>query len=452
MLAFCGASGLYAGGSITRNSSSLFPRSRPDDTPLPLLPPLVSLSVQVVTDPRYEVLSFQLRYLLLLYHTRDGLKKMTAWKTLYGTRLQTFALYLKRHFSSTSPTSSYTPLEIPTIIYVDNHLLVVAKPAGWHSVPNSNTSRSSNKQYKISVHDDIQSNIAANDAKNTKKCLLTHLKQMKYGGGSHHDFLLPLHRLDQPCTGVLMFGKTSKAASRVQRQWSDVKKTYLCVLQIPQEGTYFDGGEEAGSFLDRLYQASVPIHNKQRENAHGSLQHDDEAYFELSGSLIQEYQHHQSSSSSSNARRRQFKKTVEIQPFQENVGRPCRLEWRRIQLNDNDDKKEMNKIVLLQIKTNQGRRHMIRALLSQVGHCPIAGDLRYAGGQQGETSALVGAATALPDQSVALHAHTLQLPTSLQLGNQLLPGMRFTAPIPRLWKTLFGITDNDVSCTFGEHD
>jgi 23S rRNA-/tRNA-specific pseudouridylate synthase len=377
---------------------------------------------------------------------------MIARKTQYVARLQTFTRYLNsRGFCTDDSSSSLyisptTPLEAPTVIYSDNHLLVVSKPAGWHSVPNSsnNTSSGNNKPKKeaISAHDGHQLISAAPAAvatakNNNNKCLLTHLKHMKYGGGSRHDFLLPLHRLDQPCTGVLMFGKTSKAARRIQQQWSSVKKTYLCVLL--QERT--PQADDSSSCLDRLYRASVPILN------------DEQGYFELSGSFIPEYHQHQSSSSSSSSnRRRQLKKTVEIQPYQENVGRPCRLEWKRLHLNsnssnENDKHDDLNNIALLQVRTSQGRRHMIRALLSQLGHCPIAGDLRYGGGrQQGETT------TALPDESVALHAHTLQLPTSLELGSQLPPGMRFTSPIPRLWKTLFSITDSDVSGALSEAD
>jgi 23S rRNA-/tRNA-specific pseudouridylate synthase len=290
---------------------------------------------------------------------------------------------------------------------------------------------------------------------NDNKCLLTHLQQMKLGGGSHQNFLRPLHRLDQPCTGVLMFGKTSKAASRIQRQWSSVKKTYLCgvllrqedeemPLQQQQQQRQADSGADS-CLLDRLYRASVPV---------PSVNDNKQGYFELSGSLIQEYQHHHhrsstssSNSNSNNHRRRQLKKTVEIQRYQENVGQPCRLEWKRIHLHTNSSSsKEMHSnIVLLQIQTSQGRRHMIRALLSQVGHCPIAGDLRYGGGGEGSGETTTTRTAALPDQSVALHAHTLQLPMSLELGSQLSPGMRFIAPIPRLWTTLFGITDADVS-------
>ena len=78
---------------------------------------------------------------------------------------------------------------------------------------------------------------------------------------------------------------------------------------------------------------------------------------------------------------------------------------------------------------------MVRAMLQ-----PLAGDLRY------------GAVQALPDQSVALHACAVQLPTTktttatsssrskkpFQLGS-LTPGQVFVTDIPRQWNPWFGI-------------
>ena len=91
-------------------------------------------------------------------------------------------------------------LERPEVIFSNNHLLVVNKPAGWKSQPGNGGGQSS------SVTD--------------PKCLLTYLKSQGLGGGLNKDFLIPTHRLDQPCTGVLIFAKNGKAASRVQVAWS----------------------------------------------------------------------------------------------------------------------------------------------------------------------------------------------------------------------------------------
>jgi hypothetical protein len=91
---------------------------------------------------------------------------------------------------------------------------------------------------------------------------------------------------------------------------------------------------------------------------------------------------------------------------------------------------------VLAIRTQTGMRHQIRALLSQVGGCPIVGDCRYGGGGSGGS----GHAGSLPDQSVALHARAIYLP-SVQLGGTDLISQPYVAPIPQTWLTFFGLTE-----------
>lgn len=100
----------------------------------------------------------------------------------------------------------------PEIIYEDNHLLVVVKPQG---IP---------VQKAESSNDDFQS-------------LLKDFLKRKYDKPGNV-FLGIVHRLDQPVGGVMVFAKTSKAASRLseeirQNLW---KKYYLAVVDgIPKE-------------------------------------------------------------------------------------------------------------------------------------------------------------------------------------------------------------------------
>ena len=100
----------------------------------------------------------------------------------------------------------------PEIIYEDNHLLVVVKPQG---IP---------VQKAESSNDDFQS-------------LLKDYLKRKYDKPGNV-FLGIVHRLDQPVGGVMLFAKTSKAASRLSEQirqnlW---KKQYLAVVDgIPKE-------------------------------------------------------------------------------------------------------------------------------------------------------------------------------------------------------------------------
>lgn len=259
----------------------------------------------------------------------------------------------------------FASLEKPTILFSDNHLLVVNKPTGWHSVPNPGPP--------------------------SPKCLMSKLKSMKLGGGSNKDFLLSIHRLDQPCSGIILFAKTSKAATRITTLWKKKKvtKEYLCVISRSQ--------------VDRLLAVASPIDDG-GENAwigvHGVLQ------------------------SSKNSRSVVIRPVSE-QRHTESIDRQVSLKFTVVE----SPNKNRSAYVILRVQTNEGSRHMVRAMLAQIGGCPIAGDLRY-GPRQDESP--------LRDQSVALHAYRVSLDPSLKLGS--LGTLDFEAPIPRTWTKLFGIS------------
>ena len=110
--------------------------------------------------------------------------------------------------------------ELPKInvIYEDNHLLVVEKPIN------------------IPVCED-----SSNDLD-----LLSMLKnyiKVKYNKPGNV-YLGLVHRLDRPVGGVMVFAKTSKAASRLSSQVSShtLKKTYVAVVEgkIKKEDTLVD--------------------------------------------------------------------------------------------------------------------------------------------------------------------------------------------------------------------
>ena len=95
------------------------------------------------------------------------------------------------------------------IIYEDNHLLVVEKPVN------------------IPVCEDNSKDID----------LLTILKQYikeKYNKPGNV-YLGLVHRLDRPVGGIMVFAKTSKAASRLSNQVREkkLKKTYYTVVENP---------------------------------------------------------------------------------------------------------------------------------------------------------------------------------------------------------------------------
>lgn len=271
--------------------------------------------------------------------------------------------------ASSSPSTSTTTtngLPCPTIIYQDNHLLVINKPPGWHAVPNELRSR--------------------------EKCLLRFCQTQQWGGGSRHDFLLPLHRLDQPCSGVQLYGKTRKAASRIQSRWNHVEKLYICVL---------NQGPPGGGMLEQLRHLSDGT----------SLDSEDQTpWYRLEGYLKTE------------------QRTVRIcrHPVKQDQPRSV-IAWRPLWRSDRHRHHHHQAIA---VRTRQGSRHLIRALISQTS--PLAGDLRY------------GAGRALPDQSVALHAYGLRLPVSMKLGS-VPPGHEFVADLPPLWEKWFGIGHNLVA-------
>ena len=111
---------------------------------------------------------------------------------------------------------------------------------------------------------------------------------------------------------------------------------------------------------------------------------------------------------------------------------------------------------------------MVRALLAQVGNCPIIGDLRYwtapkrsrgamdssSGGDnenvathdrtgRGISYSATNDKGPLTDQSVALHAYGVYFDREqLQLGS--LDTFEFRAPVPSTWKSYFGIDDRGI--------
>lgn len=100
----------------------------------------------------------------------------------------------------------------PQVIYEDNHLIAVNKPAG------------------MLVHEDETGDATLADwVKNYIK-----IQYQKPGDV----FLGVIHRIDRPVSGVVLFARTSKALERMNEKFKerDVQKTYLAVTeQRPKE-------------------------------------------------------------------------------------------------------------------------------------------------------------------------------------------------------------------------
>lgn len=98
------------------------------------------------------------------------------------------------------------------ILYEDNHLLVVIKPA------NMPVCKDSSKD------------------KDLLNILKEYLKEKYHKPGNV--YLGLVHRLDRPVEGIMVFAKTSKAASRLSKQINnnEFKKTYYAVVKgTPKE-------------------------------------------------------------------------------------------------------------------------------------------------------------------------------------------------------------------------
>ena len=321
-------------------------------------------------------------------------------------------------------------LATPTTIFSNHHLLVVSKPAGWLSIPS---------------HDGPSSSSSSSGS--SKKCLLTYLKRRGLGGGSNNDFLLPVHRLDQPCTGVLALAKNSKAASRIQRAWAkgQVLKEYLCVVESPvhvlqNNSIALPELEEMLSRRDEIHAKRICDLKSSMETGWGKLSWEDEKenVFVISGKIRKSSGGGRGSvqvipvDMRSELHNRFTDKTVTGGDDKRICHLECRhLESFRDMRSSNRGTEVGSKVHLIAVRTSTGARHQVRALLSAVGGCPIAGDLRY------------GANGPLADQSVALHARSLFMP-SVSLGNTDLTSAPFEAPVPNSWKDFFGLTEGDL--------
>ncbi len=95
------------------------------------------------------------------------------------------------------------------ILFEDNHLLVLNKPGGLLTQPSGTEQESLEMQAKV------------------------WLKEAYAKPGNV--FLEPIHRLDKPVSGIVVFAKTSKALSRLHACIRDkkTKKVYFALIEVP---------------------------------------------------------------------------------------------------------------------------------------------------------------------------------------------------------------------------
>ena len=335
-------------------------------------------------------------------------------------------------------------MEIPEVIFSNNHVLVVNKPAGWKSQPGDRAGGGGDEE----------------GGRGDPKCLLSFLQSQKLGGGSQKDFLSPTHRLDQPCTGALIFAKNSKAASRIQTAWGKgrVRKRYWVVVEggrsgdapAARQGERRRGGKGGteGDGLELLRRRSVRLDGRGPRGRQGH------AHYRLSAILtsgVRKRGRSDGHAGGSVAVRALPRGPPSAETARGDGGRVCHLEWEHL-LTLGANTPTANARHLLSMTTNASVKHQVRALLAVVGRAPIAGVLRY-----GHRRLLRGAPHAedgrhragtverpLPDGSLVLNVREVFLPTESLGGMSFLAEEPSVADIPRAWRDFFGLRESDV--------
>ncbi len=182
---------------------------------------------------------------------------------------------------------SMTPLK-DRIIYEDNHLIVINKLSS-EIIQDDTTG-------DVSLLSQLQSFIKERDKK------------------SGNVFLEPIHRIDRPVSGLVMFAKTSKALSKFNQimRENKIEKTYLAIVQNkpPKEENTLTHYIIRNAQINKSKSFSKEIKNSKKAILHYKVINHSDRYY------------------------------------------------------------------LLQIKLITGRHHQIRSQLSAI-QCPIKGDIKY---------------------------------------------------------------------------
>ena len=214
------------------------------------------------------------------------------------------------------------------VLYEDNHIIAVYKPNG----------------------------VLTQGDRTGDKCLMDDVKNYlkeKYKKPGNV-FLGLVHRLDKPVSGIVLFGKTSKGASRLSEQFRNhtIQKTYhAIVLGKPKQAH--------GTIKEKV--------NKISFFAEGFTNKTDEE-------LLAE-----------------IKKATKT--------RTAELEYQVVKSNE--------KYSLLKVLPKTGRFHQIRIQMAQMG-CPILGDAKYssqnplAGGNIGLCATAISFKSATDDKTINL--------------------------------------------------
>lgn len=123
-----------------------------------------------------------------------------------------------------------------SVLYLDNHLLIVNKPAGLLTQPTENSSDSLEERAKAYIKERFEKPGAV--------------------------YLHAVHRLDKPVSGIVLFARTSKALSRLQEQQRnrEIQKVYFALVdQEPKDKS----GELKHKLLHGSHKAEVSENGKE---------------------------------------------------------------------------------------------------------------------------------------------------------------------------------------------
>ncbi len=274
-----------------------------------------------------------------------------------------------------------------TVLYEDNHLLVVNKPAGVATMGEEGDDR------EVSVH--------------RWGCDYVRRKYGKPG----RVYLGVVHRLDRVTSGVLVLARTSKAAARLSEQFR-------------REGMA-RGGAEAG-------QRKGVARRGDAEVGDGSDGGPDKVYLAVtrggngqSGAIVPSQGTMRDwVIKNERAQRMEVVRQVGVNPPA--GAAEAVLEYRSLRRGKD---RQGRPIELVRVELKTGRKHQIRLQFAHRGH-PIDGDRKYGGdGSDGGEQAFQGAVFGVGERDeIGLHAWRLSLWHPVAKKR-----MTWVAPVPESW-------------------
>lgn len=252
------------------------------------------------------------------------------------------------------------------VIYEDNHIIIVNKESGEIVQGDKTGDRPLSEIVKDYIKEKYQKPRAV--------------------------FLGVVHRLDRPVSGLVVFARTSKALTRLNKMFAEkeqVRKTYWAIVERKKEKRKTRNRDEEMEECQEQDHFSFLT-------PHSSILTPESSFITVTHWLIRNED--QNKSYAYKTEKPNSKKAI--------------LKYRVLAQGDN--------YTLVEVQLLTGRHHQIRCQLAAIGH-PIKGDLKY------------GAKRSNPDGSISLQSHRVEFvhPVSKET-------ICIEIPVPNdpLWKAL----------------